>query len=75
MWDYNTSAFDRACQIIDFWYRRDERDIAVSPHVFADCLSGLLFLTRAFTGPVPASVPKRRLVYKDAIVYVADGWY
>lgn len=68
-------AYERACGQIDFWYRKGERTIALSPQTFADYRSGLQFMTRSVDGPVSALVPKRRLAYKTAIVYVADGWY
>lgn len=75
MSDYTNPAYDRACQIIGFWYRKGEHVIVVSPQVFADYLSGLCFLTREVCGPCPTIVSRRRLVYKTAIVYVPDGWY
>lgn len=68
-------AYDRACAHIDCWYRAGERDIAITPQMFMDFSSGLNFCTRWVDGPVVTQMFARRLAYKAAIVYVANGWY
>lgn len=69
------SAFDCAVVIIDCWYRAGERDIAVSPQVFANYKGGLQFCGSWVEGLVTTPRLTRRLAYKTSIVYVAEGWY